>query len=945
MHMKWNSLAKAFFALMSLAGLAFAICWFLASVSVIGLAISSAVGYGLAVFMAWLVFEALGRFGGERLRRSEPWMIMAFFLVVYVVFMFLVPELGQRRMPYDSLRAQKSLEAGHIAFFRPQRLYYWINYDLVLSILGKVFAPKLIVGQMLNAICRVLALYPVFRLGERVAGRRMARFTAILLAMSPTLTLYSSTLVGDFIAAMFYLYAAYFFLTRSKWDGLSGDNLVLWCVVGMLAGLGYVFKSISILFFAALIAWMVKVVFQTRRRKVAVLALLALFVVGAAHEAVKKMRTRVIEAAGEIAKVDVNVRSSLAGGLLYEIWMGMSIHTGGWYSPQRDKAFGSAAPREKVEMVRKMLVDDMGKFPEFLVWKFKVLWGSNDSPGSILYWFRTSCQDDCYDTKAPNHCVAWLQPLLRAEHLFFSIVFLLGAGGLFISMRKQGDSQGTGIVSIMMVLSFAALSLIIETQGRYRTAIYPFFFLILPYAHFLFMKGSPLRARIAACLRKGVAALERQDAAPVPSQEPDAVPSEESETLKVLGEVSNGLVANRGRVFALLAWTTFGILLYLVSVAAVTTMIDVGIDYPTHIKLASRIAFKSLLHPFAFLKENCYPVWHVLTWLTMKVFGCGGRSAAAVVTGGCVVGVWAYAAVYFSRKWRDGENGVAWVASACLILAAPIWLPFFNPNIMLGQGSPNLLQSPTHLMVRLAAFPCFVWYAAIMNDIGRKPAPDLGVRRFVVPSLFVLLATFSKPSFMQMFFPAMFLLAVAKMIKYGRAAIRPVAAVAVSLAPAFFLVCLQTWVSFYSSHAADSGVGIAFLKVYSHYSPNVFVSIMLGILFPLIVLLWGMRARKLSTADALAWIMYGVALLQGALLIEKGRRMWHANFTWATNLALFLLWFTSIDRFVSLAKEYVKAPADSEQKWWFWSAVGGLSLHVVSGLCYLWRVLVLGIWV
>ena len=204
MHMKWNSLAKAFFALLSFTGLAFAVCLLLASVSVIGLAISSAVGYGLAVFMVWLVFEALGRFGGDRLRRSEPWLIMAFFLVVYVVFMFLVPELGQRRMPYDSLRAQKSLEAGCIAFFRPQRLYYWINYDLVLSILGKVFAPKLIVGQMLNAICRALALYPVFRLGERVAGRRMARFTVILLAMSPTLTLYSSTLVGDFIAAMFY---------------------------------------------------------------------------------------------------------------------------------------------------------------------------------------------------------------------------------------------------------------------------------------------------------------------------------------------------------------------------------------------------------------------------------------------------------------------------------------------------------------------------------------------------------------------------------------------------------------------------------------------------------------------------------------------------------------------------------------------------------------------
>ena len=47
-----------------------------------------------------------------------------------------------------------------------------------------------------------------------------------------------------------------------------------------------------------------------------------------------------------------------------------------------------------------------------------------------------------------------------------------------------------------------------------------------------------------------------------------------------------------------------------------------------------------------------------------------------------------------------------------------------------------------------------------MDGIGRESAPRLGVCKFIALSLLVLLATLSKPSFVQVFFPAMFLLAL-----------------------------------------------------------------------------------------------------------------------------------------------------------------------------------------
>lgn len=404
------------------------------------------------------------------------------------------------------------------------------------------------------------------------------------------------------------------------------------------------------------------------------------------------------------------------------------------------------------------------------------------------------------------------------------------------------------------------------------------------------------------------------------------------------------MYVNKEKTYSALGWLTIGVLLFFVSAAAVLKMIDLRVDYPAHIEIVCKITWEALIHPMAFLEENCYPIWHILTWLTMRAFDCSVRSAAAVVTGGvCIVGTWAYAAVYFAKKCSKEETDVARVASVCLMLVAPIWLPFFNSDIMLGQGHPNLLHSPTHIMVKCVAFPCFVWYAAVMDGIG-KSVSCMGVFKFMALTLLMFLTTLSKPSFGQMFLPAIFLLAAFKVIKYKLAAIRPIATVSVSLVPSIFLMAFQSWVSFYSSHADASGAEIAPLKLWAHFSPNVFVSIMIAVLFPLIVLLWSLRESKVSTADVLAWVMCGMAATEGILLIEKGRRMYHGNFLWAWSLSLFFIWFTAIDRFILLAREHVKTTVDRERRWWFLIASAVLSLHVVSGLCYLWRVIVFGWW-
>lgn len=387
-----------------------------------------------------------------------------------------------------------------------------------------------------------------------------------------------------------------------------------------------------------------------------------------------------------------------------------------------------------------------------------------------------------------------------------------------------------------------------------------------------------------------------------------------------------------------------GFLLFFVFVGALVRLVDTQ-DYPVHIKIASKISVEGLLHPITFLKENCYPVWHILTRTLIKVFRCEGRTAALALTGGCLTGTWACAAFYFLRKHREYRWEIVVAASVLLMLVMPIWLPFFNRRIFIGQGGANPLHNPTHIMVRFMAFPCFIFYAVIMDRIGKKSVSWLSTRRLVSLSFLVLLATLSKPSFVQMFFPAIFILSIFKLIKYKKTAIRPIVTIAMTFIPVVLLVGLQTWVSFYRSGGGGSGIAIAFLKTWKYFSPNYVVSITITILFPLIVFLWSLHARKVTTADVLSWTMYVVSMAQSALLIETGARMWHGNFAWASNLALFFIWFTSIDRFLSLAGEECGGNvADRKCGWWFRCAAVALALHVLSGVCYLWRIVLWGNW-
>ena len=84
------------------------------------------------------------------------------------------------------------------------------------------------------------------------------------------------------------------------------------------------------------------------------------------------------------------------------------------------------------------------------------------------------------------------------------IISLFGAVGFLLGLFKRGMLRETwpGMLSLLVLLAFTALEMLIEVQGRYRSIVYPFYFMLIPYCRSLFGADNPLIAKIGQMLKR-----------------------------------------------------------------------------------------------------------------------------------------------------------------------------------------------------------------------------------------------------------------------------------------------------------------------------------------------------------------------------------------------------------------------------------------------------------
>jgi uncharacterized membrane protein len=267
------------------------------------------------------------------------------------------------------------------------------------------------------------------------------------------------------------------------------------------------------------------------------------------------------------------------------------------------------------------------------------------------------------------------------------------------------------------------------------------------------------------------------------------------------------------------------------------------------------------------------------------------------------------------------------VSALALLFVTPIYLPFFNNNLYLGQWSPNIWHSPTIFMVK--PFVLLIFFIISISIVDKNL--EINNFRKVLLSFLLLISSIAKPSFVFSFIPAFVLYHILYHIRSYRYYI---ISLLIILPCVLFLMWqyLNTYnVEISQTNDLQDKIIFTFFGVTKLYTPNVFISLLLAICFPLSVVVIDFRNVLLNRILVLCWINTLIAYLQASFLAEKFK-FDQAAFTFGYSIALFPLFIFSFIHFLNFSGNKSKNINNFLLKFIF--VISIFCAHLVSGIYY-----------
>lgn len=335
----------------------------------------------------------------------------------------------------------------------------------------------------------------------------------------------------------------------------------------------------------------------------------------------------------------------------------------------------------------------------------------------------------------------------------------------------------------------------------------------------------------------------------------------------------------------------------------------------------------------AFFSGTSYPGWHAvvrcLLMLGLELPYAASLACAlfAFLTGMVVF----YAASLLLGPRRRILHVV--VVGVILLFVTAIYLPVFNSEVLLGQGSPTIWHNPTYNAVK----PVALISVLVLFDVLRSRTASTG--KCIALAVLSVVGLALKPSLFQVFLPSVCLYALIDYILNRDFAF--VRNLVLTFVPSLAYVAVQFYIMLCTSAGGGDGIGFTFFGVWAAVSPDVFISALLLLAFPLFALV-ALRKELFARTSPYWFIVIFLAMgfLQYSFLMENGPRMLHGNFGWGFFLALFISWVFLLSLFVKKAfVEKDLAP--------LYTTIGTVlvALHFLSGLYYYGHLMTNALWV
>ena len=298
-------------------------------------------------------------------------------------------------------------------------------------------------------------------------------------------------------------------------------------------------------------------------------------------------------------------------------------------------------------------------------------------------------------------------------------------------------------------------------------------------------------------------------------------------------------------------------------------------DTPEHIKFLELFIAGEQYIP--------HPMWHLGTYITSKI-ALIPVPLAAVIFSTLLMLIWVSIVFYYIR-FRFKEQGTKFsilllLTLITIVFIGPMLFPKYEYIIYAGKGSPNIWHNITIWMVKPFAFASVI-FTILAIDKDRTFF-------YTIAFIMAILSIFAKPSFIIMFLPSLLLLALIHKIKSKKF---------------FFFFTLLSVISIgillyqFSNTFAESEVTLIPFAVWSLSSRNIALSILLGLLFPI---LYTIFSKKISYDKLyqLSWMQVIIGIVFYALFAQSGIQFTHANFSWSYMIAMNFIYIITITSFV-----------------------------------------------
>lgn len=251
-----------------------------------------------------------------------------------------------------------------------------------------------------------------------------------------------------------------------------------------------------------------------------------------------------------------------------------------------------------------------------------------------------------------------------------------------------------------------------------------------------------------------------------------------------------------------------------------------------------------------------------------------------------------------SRKWMAGAIislvAVSLFFVSMLFPPKGIYLPGIKHNY-LGVFTANPFHNATYMAARPFTILAFLWYVKLLdryeqgfNRDGEKGVP---LCDYILFSLFLLLATMTKPSFTLIMVGTAGLIMLWRMFRSKFRNFVPTIQLGLCFIPTFINLLYQYKGVFVPVEGEEGGVGFTFGEIWGLYSDNIPLAICLAVGFPLSVLVLNFKQLKTNTLFRFSWQLYGMGFAMAFFLYEKGFRWADFNFSWGYMCGIFFVFF------------------------------------------------------